>query len=581
LNTDLTYLSGREWYRGFGWLLGAAFVVNAGALFIPILEPDGALYATIARTMAQSRDFVNLQVEGRDWLDKPHFPFWLAALSFRVFGVNSFAYKFPALLFWAAGGFYTWRLALTLHGRPIARLAVLIYVSAAHLVISNNDVRAEPYLTGLVVGAVYHFYLASRDKGGRHTVIGSVLAACAVMTKGPFVLVTIGAGLCTDWVWRRDWRQFLRPRWWLALCMIALFIAPELYCLYLQFDRHPEKLIFGRHGVSGIRWFLWDSQFGRFMNNGPIRGSGNPFFFFHTLLWAFLPWSVLLYAAIARKCRMRPAGAVIFPGEVLCLGAALISFFMFSLSRFQLPHYLNILFPFFAILTAEYLYRIENQSIHRAFAWIQHGMALFITLLLCGLAWWFHIRGYMGLIILLLALAATVVFFVAPGMGLDKRPNETLQMAVLRSFWVALLAYGFLNFCLYPAMMHYQAGLEAGKSLRRERIFHQEIYMLRDAPSNYSFTFYCPATIRFISMDSLRVVQPTGSPWVFLTSAYSDSLRSRGYNIQALRRFPNFHISGLTARFVDWRTRQQALDLWLLIRVGDSSGIASGGRVQK
>ncbi|MDP4151000.1 MAG: glycosyltransferase family 39 protein [Bacteroidota bacterium] len=555
-------------------------------MFIPILEPDGALYATIARSMAQAGDFIDLRVGGSDWLDKPHFPFWVAALSFRAFGINSFAYKFPALLFWAAGGYYTWRLALVLYGRSVARFAVLIYVSAAHLVISNNDVRAEPYLTGLIAGAVYHFFRASRNRskgGGLHIVAGSALAACATMTKGPFVLVTIGAGLLVDCVRTRDWRQFLLPRWWLALVLIAIFISPELYCLYRQFDMHPEKLIFGRQNVSGIRWFLWDSQFGRFMNNGPIRGSGNPFFFLHTLLWAFAPWSILLYYAIVHKsCKWRVANRAPVPGDFLCLGAALISFSMFSLSKFQLPHYLNILFPFFSILTAEKLDHLEGQVSRRAFTMIQNGIALLTAILLCGLAWWFHFTAYKGLIVLLLALSGLAAFLVSPRMKMDKGAVGKLQTAVMRSFWLALIAYAFLNFCLYPAMMHYQAGMVAGKSLRsRDGIPPQEVYMLREAPSNYSFTFYCPGTIRYLPMDSLRINAGAGPVWVFLSSTYMDSLRSRGYNIQALRRFPNFHVSGLTAGFFDWRTRPHALDAWFLIKLGDSSGGASRDQVSK
>jgi len=34
-----------------------------------------------------------------------------------------------------------------------------------------------------------------------------------------------------------------------------LFITPELFCLYIQFDRHPEKILFGHTSVSGIRFF--------------------------------------------------------------------------------------------------------------------------------------------------------------------------------------------------------------------------------------------------------------------------------------------------------------------------------------
>src|SRR5882757_9200483 len=129
----------QKWYT---WLLIPAVLINAGGLLIPILEPDGALYATIAKTIARTGDFINLRVEGKDWLDKPHFPFWMAALSFRLFGINSFAYKFPALLFWGMGAWYTGRLAQSFYGKAVAQLSVLIYMTVAHLVISNNDVRA-------------------------------------------------------------------------------------------------------------------------------------------------------------------------------------------------------------------------------------------------------------------------------------------------------------------------------------------------------------------------------------------------------------------------------------------------------
>src|SRR5882757_740053 len=95
----------KDWLnKHFRWLLLLGILTNITGLFVTILEPDGALYATIAKTIAQTGDFINLKVGGKDWLDKPHFPFWMAALSFKIFGINGFAYKLPALLFWAIGG---------------------------------------------------------------------------------------------------------------------------------------------------------------------------------------------------------------------------------------------------------------------------------------------------------------------------------------------------------------------------------------------------------------------------------------------------------------------------------------------
>ena len=615
--TDLQSTSWESWLqKWFVPLLIPAILINAGGLLIPILEPDGALYATIAKTIARTGDFINLRVEGKDWLDKPHFPFWMAALSFRFFGINGFAYKFPALLCWGMGAWYTYRLALSIYGKPVAQLATLIYVSAAHLVISNNDVRAEPYLTGLVIGSVFHFYRASRMQMGKgygpsavavgpdggkggwlsavrvcggHLVAGSFLAACAVMTKGPFVLITISAGLLLDWVVRKEWAQLLNIRWWIALLLVALFITPELYCLYTQFDLHPEKIVFGHTGVSGIRFFFWDSQFGRFFNTGPIKGSGDPLFYFHTLLWAFVPWSLLLYAAVIQKSRR--IGSRSIPGDAICLGAAVASFFVFSLSRFQLPHYLNILFPFFSILAAGYLVQHHRKKNQKILVIIQQVIALLLPFLLLFLSWFFGFWGWPFMLLLIggLTLPAFRVF----------RGNE-LPAVTARSFWSALLAYTFVNFCLYPAILHYQAGTEAGKHISRlaekgRGGDSRTVYMLEEAPANYSFEFYCQLPVQRVSMDQLsQIVQGASGArqqglvesndgikndrqgttsgtrqqgLVFLPAAFGDSLVKRGFRVEPLQEFPNFHISQLTGEFLNARTRASTLEKYSLIRV--------------
>jgi 4-amino-4-deoxy-L-arabinose transferase-like glycosyltransferase len=537
-------------------LLIPAILVNAGGLLIPILEPDGALYATIAKTIARSGNFIDLYVDGRDWLDKPHFPFWMAALSMRIFGVNSFAYKFPALLFWGAGAWYTWRFALSLYGKPVARLATLIYASAAHLVISNNDVRAEPYLTGLIIGAVYHFYKTSRSiRPWVNLLAGSLLSAAALMTKGPFVLLTIGAGFILDWIMGKEWGQFREFRWWVAIFFIALFTIPELYCLYVQFDLHPDKQVFGRTNVSGIRFFFWDSQFGRFFNTGPIRGSGDPFFYFHTLLWAFLPWSLLLYAAVIRRCRsVRRA----VPGDWICAGAVLASFVLFSLSRFQLPHYLNILFPFFAILTAGWLYSVRRKATQQFVRIVQGLINILLPLLVLALAWvLFYPRASF-------LLAGIVVLSLLPFLLFR---GAALPVSITRSFWLALLVFSFVNFVLYPAILQYQAGTQAGRWISRTRPGADAVYLLREAPVNYSIEFYSPVPVRRIPIDSLGRAMAEGRVLVFGPAAYLDTLTRRGFHAGILQSFPNFHISQLTGEFLDARTREKVLENYAVMGV--------------
>ena len=309
-------------------------IVNASGLLLPILEPDGALYATIAKNMALNGDYVNLMVEGNNWLDKPHFPFWITAFSFKLFGINSLAYKFPGFLFWLAGAWYTYAFARILYYKEIAQWAVLIYLSIEHLILSNNDVRAEPFLTGLMIGAAYYYYLAYRGNKLKHFVAGSLLLAFAIMTKGIFIACMVMSGFIIHWIIQKEWKQFLNYRWWLSMVMVLLFTMPELVSLYLQFDRHPEKLVFGQHNVSGIRFFFWDSQFGRFFNTGPIKGTGDKLFYVHTLLWAFLPWSIILFVQIGTTIK-NYRSVISATGNYICSGIAIAG--IYSKDRYPWP----------------------------------------------------------------------------------------------------------------------------------------------------------------------------------------------------------------------------------------------------
>ena len=89
-----------RWWRP---LLALCAALHVSTLFGELPEPDAALYASIARRIATSGDWVNLLAYNVDWLDKPHFPFWVTALSFKAFGVNVISARLPALLFFTLG----------------------------------------------------------------------------------------------------------------------------------------------------------------------------------------------------------------------------------------------------------------------------------------------------------------------------------------------------------------------------------------------------------------------------------------------------------------------------------------------
>ncbi len=383
-NVETMHLSHIKWLSLF------ALLVNAAAMFSPVINGgDSITYAALSQHIAQTNDWADLVLDGKDWLDKPHLPFWLTALSFKLFGIGAFAYILPGFLFHLLGGYFTYRIARLFYDREAAWLALLVYVSAYHLMDSSIEVKAETYLTGFIMGACYYWLRFDAQTRLKYLLLGALLSAGALMTKGVFTLITISSGLVCLWLYRGGWRKLWSGRWWLALALSVLFTAPELVALYLQFDSHPEKLVFGQTGVSGIRFFLWDSQFGRFFNSGPIRdtsGGGSPYYFVLVLLWAFLPWVAVFAAALASGVRtFFSVGAGERAGFVFLCASFFITFLLFSATRFQLDHYTVILFPFAAILCGQYLHGWLAQPA-RALPFVQAALAALLVLLALGLS---------------------------------------------------------------------------------------------------------------------------------------------------------------------------------------------------
>lgn len=526
-------------------LLLCCVLVNCSGLFVTIIGPDGALYAGISKTMVQQNDFIGLYAEGKDWLDKPHFPFWMAALSFKIFGFTTWAYKFPAILFLLAAAAYTYAFAKRLYDKEVAFWSVIVMLTAEHIILSNNDVRAEPYLTGLIIASVYHFYVARTKKHWGHLIAGSLFAACAVMTKGMFALIPIGGAIAGELIIKRKWHELFHIRWLVALVMIVVFITPELYCLYRQFDAHPEKIVFGRTGVSGIRFFFWDSQFGRFFNTGPIKGKGDPFFFVHTLLWAFLPWSLLLYAAITRK--FRKGYKQVMQHEWYTISGALLTFLLFSASSFQLPHYMNIVFPFFAIITAQYVLSLKSGRTIKTINTIQI-VLMALLILMAGVLHFFFRPGNTVLLAVMLLLAAIAVIYF----------RSASQVNIfIKSALVVIAVNLYLNLFFYPALLKYQSGSEAAFYINKNYP-GKTVVQLREQNS-YALGFYLNAPL--VTVDNLEQLTPPYESFIIYAS---ETATVRG-DMSSIRSFDHFHISRLTPRLLNHATRKQELEHFTLL----------------
>ncbi len=81
-------------------LLGALWLILffASLFAPPVLDDADGTHANAARQMALSGDWVTLRVNNVRYLEKAPLPYWIVAVSLRLFGVNAFAVHLPQAL---------------------------------------------------------------------------------------------------------------------------------------------------------------------------------------------------------------------------------------------------------------------------------------------------------------------------------------------------------------------------------------------------------------------------------------------------------------------------------------------------
>ncbi|MDO3624838.1 glycosyltransferase family 39 protein [Mucilaginibacter sp. BT774] len=533
-----------------------ALVVNFAGIDQRFFTDDPGLYASISKNLLYHKSFFDLFTYDQNWLDKPHFPFWMTLLSFKIFGVSVWAYRLPALIFFLICLRYTFLFGKKFHNEQIAWLAAIIVATSQHVIMLNTDVRAEPYLMALVIGSIYHISCLEERFSYIDLLLGALLTACAIITKGIFVIVAIYGALFGQLFFKKNLKSIFQLKWGLLLLLTLIFTLPEFYALYTQFDQHPEITVFNRHGVSGIRWFLWDSQFGRFVNNGPIsqKKSGDIIFYLHTLLWAFAPWCLLFYYAVYKNIRRIISKRQL--AEYYSISGGLLLLTLFSLSKFQLPFYTNTIFPLFAIITAPYCFKPLKR-----FGIVLRQMSLYLyaaafIIITFAINYFAKPEGIIFFMLDCVVLAAGL-FIVVPKI---RKPH-------LRAFFLACIAVLFANFYLnavfYNVMADYNGQIKAANYVNIDSFNGYHLYSLKF--ENNIFQFYSKRPIDYIPLDSFKNFNPPPHSIFYARKLSIDILNQQHVPFKILSSFPNYPQENILPAFVNAATRETVLDSVYLI----------------
>ncbi|MBT8264014.1 MAG: glycosyltransferase family 39 protein, partial [Muriicola sp.] len=453
--------------RYWSFILLLIFVYIVG-MFVTLFENDSAQFAVMAMRMVRENDFSSLFKGTEEYLDKPHMHYWLAAISFKIFGLHDWAYRIPGILATLLGAYSTYGLGKLIYNKEIGKMGALIFMSAQTIILSNIDIRTDAVLTGFTIFAIWQLVAYIEKDSWYNVALGALGAGIAFSTKGQIAILVIGLPILCHLAYTKKWRALINWKVILALLVFAVTITPMLYAYYLQFDLHPEKVIRGKSNRSGLLFIFWEQSFERLSGEGVGKNSSDYFFFFHTFLWVFLPWTFIGIAAywtriktfLKLNFRKNPKY------EFLTLGGITLIFILISFAQFKLPHYLNIIIPLFAILAASYLYSIYRHATNKALLRVLGGQYFILSLVFIvtvfSYFFVFTAKSWVTYIPLFAAFIVIIYFIV--------KKEEPFVRLITISVFASVLLNIVLNLHFYPELLEYQGGSSMAQVVEEQAI---------------------------------------------------------------------------------------------------------------
>jgi 4-amino-4-deoxy-L-arabinose transferase-like glycosyltransferase len=300
--------------------------------------PDEPRYASIARQMAHSGDWITPVLWGHPWFEKPALLYWMNAIAFRAGLGPDLAPRLPvatlALVFLV---FYWWILNREFGCRAAWMSTLILGTCGAWIGFSQVGVTDLPLAATYSAAMLLALpWISKRDTG--FLPAAAAMLGFAVLAKSGVALV-LAAPLAIRYKSARD---LLRVR---VIAPFAIVALPW----YL--------LCYARNGRLFLEELFWKQQFQRLVSTS-LQHVHSRWYYLPILIALLLPWTPLL-GPLARRSFYRD------PRRLFLLLVLVWGMVFFSSSVNKLGGYLLPLFPATAALMG-----IALDELDRAHGWL-------------------------------------------------------------------------------------------------------------------------------------------------------------------------------------------------------------------
>jgi 4-amino-4-deoxy-L-arabinose transferase-like glycosyltransferase len=325
-----------------------------GTWNLPLIDRDEPRFAEASREMLERGDFVVPHFNGNLRLDKPPLAYWAQVVSFKIFGENDFAARFPSAIAAALIALSILGWGTRIGGKKVGLWSAIIFTLSLQTFLHAKAAVADMWLVLFITLAQWAGWEMIGAKQapnvGRPTSDAEwnwwpmfyVSLGLGFMAKGPIawvpLLTVVSMVLCA-----RDLKLARRFKFGrgilLTLAIVAMWGIPAL----IQTQGEFLSVGIGRHVIArsfGAMEGHGANSFGMYVLFLP--------FYFVTVFASFFPWSIKLPWLTKTLWRSRDS-----TDNYFIAGIAII-FIIFTLVKTKLPHYTLPALPLLALLLARH-----------------------------------------------------------------------------------------------------------------------------------------------------------------------------------------------------------------------------------
>ena len=323
-----------------------------------LFDWDEINFAEAAREMLATHNYFNVQIDYKDFWEKPPLFIWMQVFSMKIFGVNEFAARFPNAMAGVVTLLTIFRIGKKYLNTQFAWFWTMCYAGTTLTLLYFKSGIMDPWFNLFIFLAIYQFSFIverGREKSIWKAVLAGLFLGLAVMVKGPVAIL-------------------------IALLCLFVYIIIHRFDVPIKFSELLAIVI-----TTGITCFMW---FGvQLMTDGiwflrefivyQIRlfttqdaGHGGPFFYhWIVLLFGCFPASILMIKSFFMRSVATEHQRVLLHWMQILFWVVLI---LFSIVETKIVHYSSLCYFPLTFLAAYALYYMVhgktrwNKVIHYA-----------------------------------------------------------------------------------------------------------------------------------------------------------------------------------------------------------------------